>query len=557
MKRSFDSSFVTESSSASISRTHSFHRRGVPLAAHPLHLPEEYNHLSYPQEQPLLTPTRYILADYTHDSDFQSNVWFQPAVTNSNQHWPRLSPPDGRPLTGLGITFEQPDGGGTIPYLLGSPPVLAPFSRLPGLQVQPRPLHPAVQQAPISEVAMKLPEEQVVQNQEAYSICPSADFAAAQSFVCRVPQDSSMLVDSQPNSPVGQRGTLDASMLSPDGPVIGLFPDINYRALEMQKLSPAVGINPEDITGEFPPPLTMPKIEDEEDAFMQIEPYPPTPTRMASPDIEADFPADAFSAIVSVLAESVKQENAPQILPVIAPIPRRAEYPPAILPIQPPSFASRTTIGLKASSSTYKPSIAPVTRSPLVCTQPRNLADGSPVPVQRPSPVLNAHEGVELMDLRTRADAFRRMNPGCELDKTFLQAFAGRLSERGELISEFRCYVKDCYQTNKRRDHILVHVGSHVEHRPFQCDECGMRFLRKNECKRHMSSHVGIKPYTCPICAPFQDKSFVRQDLLKRHIKVTHGAVPEQWPDRRKKPRLMAGAPTPELLQGDLIYMDD
>ena len=84
-----------------------------------------------------------------------------------------------------------------------------------------------------------------------------------------------------------------------------------------------------------------------------------------------------------------------------------------------------------------------------------------------------------------------------------------------------------------------------------------MRFLRKNECKRHMSSHVGIKPYVCTICAPFQDKSFVRQDLLKRHIKVTHGAVPEQWPDRRKKPRLMGSVPTPELLQGDLMYMDE
>lgn len=66
-----------------------------------------------------------------------------------------------------------------------------------------------------------------------------------------------------------------------------------------------------------------------------------------------------------------------------------------------------------------------------------------------------------------------------------------------------------------------------------------MRFLRKNECKRHMSSHVGVKPFQCPICAPFQDKSFVRQDLLKRHIKVTHGALPDSMPDRRKRARMM------------------
>ena len=55
--------------------------------------------------------------------------------------------------------------------------------------------------------------------------------------------------------------------------------------------------------------------------------------------------------------------------------------------------------------------------------------------------------------------------------RTFLQTFAGRLSEQGDMIPEFRCYVKGCMQRNKRRDHILVHVGSHVEHRPFQCPQ--------------------------------------------------------------------------------------
>lgn len=83
-----------------------------------------------------------------------------------------------------------------------------------------------------------------------------------------------------------------------------------------------------------------------------------------------------------------------------------------------------------------------------------------------------------------------------------------------------------------------------------------MRFLRKNECKRHMSSHVGIKPYTCPICAPFQDKSFVRQDLLKRHMKVTHGAIPEQWPDRRKKPRLMEPSTLEVVEEGEFMCLD-
>ena len=61
----------------------------------------------------------------------------------------------------------------------------------------------------------------------------------------------------------------------------------------------------------------------------------------------------------------------------------------------------------------------------------------------------------------------------------------------------------------------------------------GMKFLRKNECKRHESSHEGRKPYSCSICAPLQDRSFVRQDLLKRHLRVTHGL--QDTAGRRRK----------------------
>jgi len=64
-----------------------------------------------------------------------------------------------------------------------------------------------------------------------------------------------------------------------------------------------------------------------------------------------------------------------------------------------------------------------------------------------------------------------------------------------------------------------------------------MRFLRKNECKRHEGSHGGRKPFACPICAPYQDRAFVRQDLLKRHMRVSHGVVPDPA-DRRKRIRV-------------------
>lgn len=49
-----------------------------------------------------------------------------------------------------------------------------------------------------------------------------------------------------------------------------------------------------------------------------------------------------------------------------------------------------------------------------------------------------------------------------------------------------------------------------------------------------MSSHAGFKPYSCPVCPPFLEKNFVRQDLLKRHMKVAHGVGNN---NRRKQKR--------------------
>ncbi|KII95803.1 hypothetical protein PLICRDRAFT_129799 [Plicaturopsis crispa FD-325 SS-3] len=117
-------------------------------------------------------------------------------------------------------------------------------------------------------------------------------------------------------------------------------------------------------------------------------------------------------------------------------------------------------------------------------------------------------------------------------------AYAGKLSERGQLIDDFRCYVTGCTQTNKRRDHMMVHVGAHVDQRPFACSSCPMHFLRRNECKRHEASHTGSKPFTCHLCSRYDNKSFARQDLLKRHLNRAHGfdtsANKENVPARKK-----------------------
>ena len=90
-------------------------------------------------------------------------------------------------------------------------------------------------------------------------------------------------------------------------------------------------------------------------------------------------------------------------------------------------------------------------------------------PIDLGSPVFDAHRGIDIEDLKARAERYRLRNQGREYDKRWLLSYAGKLSSKGELLEEFRCYVTGCQQVNKRRDHILIHVGAHLDQRPFKC----------------------------------------------------------------------------------------
>lgn len=169
----------------------------------------------------------------------------------------------------------------------------------------------------------------------------------------------------------------------------------------------------------------------------------------------------------------------------------------------------------------------------------QNDCNGSPsIPINLGTPVFDAHRGIDLEELKAKAERYRLRNQGRDYDKRWLISFAGKLSARGELVEEFRCYIAGCKQVNKRRDHILIHVGAHLDQRPFKClhwyvslrfpfvhhftrrTSSSSRFLRRNECKRHELSHSGIRPFSCHLCS--LSTTFVRQDLLKRHMKRTH-----------------------------------
>ncbi|KAK2466477.1 hypothetical protein APHAL10511_002119 [Amanita phalloides] len=110
------------------------------------------------------------------------------------------------------------------------------------------------------------------------------------------------------------------------------------------------------------------------------------------------------------------------------------------------------------------------------------------------TPVVNAHSGITLTELQDKAERYRLRNnitlsdvdeTDVGYDKRWLLSFVGKFSQQGEVIREFRCYVVGCAQTNKRRDHILIHLGGHLGHRPFKCTEWYVPLracLERNNC---------------------------------------------------------------------------
>ncbi|KAF7353037.1 hypothetical protein MVEN_01271400 [Mycena venus] len=151
------------------------------------------------------------------------------------------------------------------------------------------------------------------------------------------------------------------------------------------------------------------------------------------------------------------------------------------------------------------------------------------------TPILDAHRGITQTELEAKAARFQQRNPGVEdFDKRWLASFSGKLTAMGEIMEDFRCYVVGCTQMNRRRDHMVVHVGSHLDQRRFKCEQCPKRYRRNNELKRHERSHDGSRPFVCLLC-PTQKSTFKRQDLLNRHLNNKHRAEKENDAPRKER----------------------
>lgn len=71
-----------------------------------------------------------------------------------------------------------------------------------------------------------------------------------------------------------------------------------------------------------------------------------------------------------------------------------------------------------------------------------------------------------------------------------------------------------------------VHIRRHTGEKPFACDECEMRYVRRQDLIVHKRCHTGEKPHVCLTCG----KAFSRANQLVRHIRVHTGERPYKCP---------------------------
>ncbi|KAG8218424.1 hypothetical protein J3R82DRAFT_4049 [Butyriboletus roseoflavus] len=464
--------------------------QSYPQNMYPIHATLALRH-PYPSIPTLLSPLRSI-ANTPLDGgdaldDFQSNAWGNTPSYRS-------------PLAGLGITYRRDASA----HLHDQP--LAPEDSLLRMQVDG------------DEELLSLPTEtRGTEMPMVHFSAPAVPYRSSElKEIHRMAQFTPDFLCDEPTGRIELGFDSDIDPTASD--VIGLIPDVNmYDRLRRLDL-PHPGVNPLDTIHNT--------------SLHDVGIYCGEPASLTPKDHRIDD-------ILSTTDSRAEQSPSPRVIQDIMSI--------LVQPASEFSFLPWSSAD-SPSAQIFSPSQLAVPRSSVsIKLEPTNVPDSEHHALPAPcnledathlSPVLNAHLGIELSELIARAERFRTKHPERDIDRAWLSHFAGKLSDRGELLTDFRCYVIGCDQRNKRRDHILVHVGAHIGQRPFACSVCPLRFLRKNECKRHEASHSGFRPYSCDICG----QSFVRQDLVKRHVKRTHGLRDENQTgvtkQSRKKARL-------------------
>ena len=253
------------------------------------------------------------------------------------------------------------------------------------------------------------------------------------------------------------------------------YPDINMFDLAYMKHSPQASIDPSFIMMPMPSPISsrseFPTSIGSSDLFGTSPPH-------VSPILTARIVDDILSILSNNRERDFSASSASRDDTELPALPEFRDYSPNMQGKRECSIDVQKGSGRRTlkHEEPFEYQVATPTpaayRSPLVdlrlpSTNQQPMLEN--IPSSPDSPILNAHLGVHIDELVQKADRYRMRHSGCEIDKKWLLSYAGKLSERGELLDDYRCYVKGCTQVNRRRDHILVHVGSHVDQRPFAC----------------------------------------------------------------------------------------
>ncbi|KAG0705427.1 hypothetical protein DFH29DRAFT_906451 [Suillus ampliporus] len=274
---------------------------------------------------------------------------------------------------------------------------------------------------------------------------------------------------------------------------IGLIPDVNMYNLALFTKQPSVGVDPLDTMGRLSASALSPYLSPRNATFRCSSPLcirDPVPSpldamgTLTPRPLSQDCPSPGIiHDIVTILSTSTTQEpDQPKPMTVTYSeqssfeqcVPQKRARASPIIKMENLSDGSalhvfspnQEELFILSSCDSFSFPLSDRVLSPRqIKSDPNHFTYNDP----HPSPILNAHLGIELTELTFRAQRYRARNHAQEIDRGWLMHFAGKLTDRGELIDEFRCYVVGCGQRNKRRDHIIVHVGAHVDQRPFGC----------------------------------------------------------------------------------------
>ncbi|KAA1466300.1 hypothetical protein DENSPDRAFT_831107 [Dentipellis sp. KUC8613] len=377
--------------------------------------------------------------DYQESAlDFQSNGIFQESI-------PR------KPL-GLGIFFDDydlfaqatgkidrynadSDGGSVSPIFSFDLPMMSTSSSAPDF---PPSSHPSFDDGPRtpSDIASRSPPSPGTLIEDPWTVLRDA-----------------MDIQQDAMSPGLNNHPFDYDLMSTAGtPLIGLFPDFNMYSSTVEDIDFSTGVDPRCLTLHHAALLGPSPVQTTPSVSPQTLVQPPATGLLLQPSPVQDH----IRAITTQAAEAkVKEEpdvivkRSPPASPQNISQAMTTDEPPVIMESLQSNFVTRHSRPISGLGITVA-----VTTS----------GNASP-----DTPVFNAHLGVSELDLVRRASRYRKRYPGQEIDRRWFLVYAGKLSSEGQPLEDYRCYVEGCSKTNKRRDHILVHVGSHVSERPFAC----------------------------------------------------------------------------------------